>query len=340
MGNTLRVRTVRLEQDSTMNSAEALAKMVPPSKPRPGIWRTGVLQVWVGRMCNQSCFGCTQGSHLAGKPGMITVEQYEQAVASLSDYFGIVGMFGGLPTMHPKFPDLCRVLKAHIPFERRGLWANDLRGHGKLCATTFNPKVSNLNVHLDGAAREEMIRDWPECAPFVKGHDTDSVHTTPWVGMSDVIADESERWRLISDCDVNKHWSAMICVVRGELRGFFCEIAGAMAMLHADNPDWNGTGKPMEDIGVPVERGWWKRQMGDFEQQVRTCCVNCGVPMRRPGKLAIGGDVEEFSEVHRHIARPKERGRPVAFVGIESLARRNRPATEYLSGTTPGYHGA
>jgi hypothetical protein len=310
--------------------------MVAPSQRRPVIWNGGVLQVWVGRMCNQACFGCTQGSHLAGKPGMISVEQYEQAVSTLTDYFGVVGMFGGLPTMHPKFPELCTILKKYIPFERRGLWANDLRGHGAVCRTTFNPKVSNLNVHLDGASRDEMIRDWPECAPYVKGHDRDSTHTTPWVGMSDLVPDEAERWKLIGQCDVNRHWSAMICVVRGELRAFFCEIAGSMAMLHEQNPDWAGTGKPMEDIGLPVEPGWWRKPMADFEQQVRTCCHNCGVPMRRQGQLAIGGEKEEFSRTHAFIARPKVRERPVEFVSIGGMMERaDRPSTEYLPGTTP-----
>ncbi len=317
--------------------------MVPPSQKRPGIWHQGVLQIWVGRMCNQACFGCTQGSHLAGKPGMIAVEQYEQAVASLEDYFGVVGMFGGLPTMHPKFPELCTILKKYIPYERRGLWANDLRGHGAVCRTTFNPAVSNLNVHLDGAAREEMIRDWPECARFVKGHDQDSLHTTPWVGMKDLIPDEAERWKLIGQCDVNRTWSAMIAVVRGELTGWFCEIAASMAMLHENNPDWDGTGAPMPQLGLPITPGWWRRPMADFEQQVRTCCQNCGVPMRRPGQLAIGGTTEEFSEVHRFIAKPKRRDRVVSFVGVEALTlagRSERPATEYLKGTTPGYKGA
>lgn len=314
--------------------------MVAPGDKRPQIWHGGILQVWTTRLCNQGCVGCTQGSQFAGKPGMITVEQYERAVASLADYPGIVGMFGGLPTMHPQFPELCRVLKAHIPFERRGLWANDLRGHGALCRQTFNPKVSNLNTHLDMAARDEMVRDWPECAPYVKGFDSDSKHTTPWVGMSDLIEDEAERWRLIGDCDINRNWSAMICVVRGDLRGFFCEIAGAMAMLHQDNPDWAGTGAPMPDIGVPIEPGWWKRPMKDFEHQVRTCCMNCGVPMRRAPQLAIGGDHEEVSKVHEPIGRPKRRERPVELVTIGGLAERpERPATNYLPGTTPGYKG-
>jgi hypothetical protein len=127
----------------------------------------------------------------------------------------------------------------------------------------------------------------------------------------------------------------MVCIVRGELRGFFCEIAGAMAMLHQDNPDWCSSGAPMPDVGVPILPGWWNRGMEAFDAQVRTCCHACGIPMRRPGQKAIGGELEEFSATHNHIARTKARGRALEFVGLGELERGARPATEYLAGTTP-----
>lgn len=75
--------------------------------------------------------------------------------------------------------------------------------------------------------------------------------------------------------------------------------------------------------------------MEAFRRQVETHCHHCGIPMRRPGQLAVGGEREEFSETHRYIARPKVKARPVAFVGLESLTRTDRPSTEYLPGTTP-----
>jgi len=36
--------------------------------------------------------------------------------------------------------------------------------------------------------------------------------------MQDVIADEAERWDLIARCDINRHWSALVGVVPGNLR--------------------------------------------------------------------------------------------------------------------------
>lgn len=316
-------------------------KMVLPSDKRPGIWRSGICQIMVTRACDLACHHCTQGSNLAGKPVMMTPEQFDAACASLEGYFGVVGMFGGNPTMHPQFDELCRIMRARFPFEQRGLWCNNLRGKGAHARVTFNPRHSNINVHLNSEAADEFRRDWPESAPCIKGETTDSIHGSPWVAAKDVISDEAERWRLIGDCDINKHWSAMICAVRGELRAFFCEIAGAQAMLHENNPDWDGTGEPMPDTGLSVQPGWWRASLETFEPQIDLHCHSCGIPLRRKGEAAIGGLKEEFSETHRFIARPKVKNRPVEIVSIGGpLQRPARPATQYLAGVTPGYQGS
>jgi hypothetical protein len=310
--------------------------MVPPSQKRPGIWRGGVIQLMVTRACDLSCHHCTQGSNLAGKPVVMTPDQFDAACASLEGYWGVVGMFGGNPAIHPQFGELCRIMRDRIPYLQRGLWCNNLRGKGDHARITFNPKHSNLNVHLSSEAHAEFCRDWPESIPHLKGLEADSVHGSPWVAMKDVIPDEAERWDLIGKCDVNQFWSAMVCVVRGQLRSFFCEIAGAQAMLHEDNMDWDGTGQPMPDTGLAVFPGWWKAKMETFEPQARLHCHNCGIPLRREGQLAIGGEREEFSETHRFIARPKAKGRPVQMIeSIGMVARPDRPSTEYLPGTTP-----
>ncbi len=145
-----------------MTEDEALQRMVPPGKRRPGAYREGIIQIWVTRACDKACFGCTQGSNLAGRPGRITPEQFEEAVVSLKDYFGVVAMFGGNPCTHPQFEVLCEILCRHIPFHRRGLWSNNLLGKGSICRRTFDPTVSNINVHMDRRAAEEIRRDWPE----------------------------------------------------------------------------------------------------------------------------------------------------------------------------------
>lgn len=127
-----------------MDEQQALSKMYSPQDRRPGKRHGGVMQIWITRACDKSCFGCTQGSNLAGRPSMISPEHFEQACLSVKDYWGTVGVFGGNPATHPEFPMLCKILAKHIPFEQRGLWCNNPLGHGAIMRHTFNPARSNL----------------------------------------------------------------------------------------------------------------------------------------------------------------------------------------------------
>lgn len=292
------------------------------------MWRQGVLQIWVTRSCDKACFGCTQASNLGGKPGRITVEQFEVACQSLQDYFGVVGVFGGNPALHPQFEQLCKIMQRYIPFERRGLWCNKLFGNGAIARETFNPHVSNINVHLDQEALEEFRRDWPEARPV--GVTDDSRHASPYYAMQDmevlpggVPNTEENRWKLIGECDVNQYWSAMIGVFRGELRGYFCEIAGAMAMLHQEEPDY-------PDTGLAVTPGWWNQPMAAFEQQARFHCHACGVPLKGRGELAIGGEKEQCSKTHESIYKPKSKGRLLEIVTHPSQIGHVNRVTEYI----------
>lgn len=304
---------------------DAITRMVAPSQRRECYEHGGVLQIWVTRACDKACFGCTQGSNLGGRPGVMTPEQYREAVASLEGYFGVVGMFGGNPAIHPQFDELCRILReSWVPKEQRGLWCNNPRGKGAVARETFNARNSNLNVHLDREAAEEFARDWPEAAPYIKGLADDSRHSPVYVAMQDVIPDEDERWRLIADCDINRYWSAMIGVFRGELRAWFCEIAGAMAMLHQHEPDY-------PDTGLPVTPGWWRAPIQAYEEQIRYHCHRCGVPLRGRGELAVGGTREQVSKTHASIYKPKIRGREVEVVEtLEQLGDRLPKVTDYI----------
>ena len=314
-----------------MNEQEALKKMVAPGDVRPKKQQGGVMQIWVTRACDKACFGCTQASNLGGSPGMISVEQFETAIISLKDYFGVVGVFGGNPAMHPRFEDLCAIVREHIPYHRRGLWCNNpLTAYkGRAMAETFNPAASNLNVHLDANAYDNFKKWWPASHPF--GLDKDSRHSPVYVSPIDLKVPEEERWQLISECDINQNWSAMICVFRGELRGFFCEIAGSMSMLKQTDPDW-------PDTGIEITEGWWKRPMEDYAAQVRLHCHKCGVPLRGYGELAQADDthIEQTSEFWKDIYNPKKKDRKVEVVTtLEELkAQSLQKTTHYLQNSS------
>ena len=313
-----------------MNEQEAINKMVMPSQSRANKRMEGVIQIWVTHVCDNQCFGCTQGSNLKRPASFITLNQFDKACASLKNYFGVVGVFGGNPAMHPQFPELCEILTSHIPFNRRGLWCNRIFKHGAIASKTFNPAVSNLNVHLDKVAYEEFRRTWPRSKPF--GLTQDSRHSPPYVAILDLIEDEEESWDLIVNCDINKYWSAMISVFREELRGYFCEIAGSQAMMHQYEGDY-------PDLGVPIDNNWWKRPREAFAEQIKFHCQCCGVPLRGYGELAqsVVGQ-EQITETHESVFTPKDKDRDVQVVTCreEIMEQGLAKMTDYLGNSKRG----
>ena len=300
--------------------------MKAPGDTRP-TWMGGIIQIHITRACDLSCSHCTQGSNFGGKPVMMTLENFELAVKSLKNYFGVVGIFGGNPTMHPQFELFCKVLSEHIPFERRGLWSNNLRGYGKLCCDVFNPAVSNLNVHCSQEAYDEMKRDWPECNPIGQ---YDSSHSPVYVAMDDLDMTNDEKWNLINNCDINQFWSAILCQTRFGLRAFFCEIAGAQAMLMESE----------FDTGFWVSDDWWKLPISAFADQIRHHCFKCGVPLKGKGSLAVNGTEEYVSKTYLPIAKLKKKGTKIIEVSkIEDLGGHVHRATDYINnGLQPAIH--
>lgn len=347
-----------------MTESECLAKMKSPGQRKPGKWMEGVIQILVTHSCDKVCFNCTQLSQLARPKWEMTPEQFEKACLSLKSYFGVVGVFGGNPALSKYFKDYCRIMRDIIPFRNRGLWCNNpitLENAKEMCST-FNPLVSNLNVHQDKKAYDLFLEGWPElsrCPSNLFGLNGDSRHSPPYVGMRDlnelpvfnskkqmiatVPNTQENRHILISDCDINQHWSAAIGVFRGELRAWFCEIAMSQSIHHQYESDYPDTGvKLFPANGVNWEesngmvRGasqhWWELPMQNFVNQVRAHCHDCGVPLRGYGELALSeAGKEQVSKAHSQHYIPKRQGRAVELVtALEQLGAPLQRTTDYM----------
>lgn len=326
-----------------MNFDTCISHMVAPGTRRPRKYRQGVIQIHVTRACDKACFACTQGSNLGGKSHFMPVQMFEDAVRSLgfgssNPYFGVVGVFGGNPAVSPHFEGYCEVLQRHVPFEQRGLWCNNPLSLEKaqLMSKTFDPSVSNLNVHLDRDAYDLFRKGWPTA--HIVGLTGDSRHSPVHLAAKDIVRkpdgepDMERIWDAVSRCDINQNWSAMLAMFRGELRAYFCEVAGAQSILHQDDAGYPDTGV---DPAIRSSHGtpWWKWPMGPFAYQVRKHCPECAVPLRGYGELSQAVDGKEVtSETHRSIFRPKRQGREVVVateltqLGVGKLAL----TTDYL----------
>lgn len=300
-----------------------IKNMYAPSTKRKGKWLDGIIQIWVTRACDRACFGCTQGSNLRSHPKddmYITLENFEIACKSLRNYYGVVGMFGGNPALHPQFEQLCEIMRKHISWKHRGLWCNNPLGKGHIMAQTFNPGVSNLNVHMDQKAYDEFKATWPKSRPF--GLKEDSRHSPVHGDMKLLIPDEEERWKLISNCDINKHWSAMTAQFRGQMRGWFCEIAGSQSILNQHNPDYPDTGLIVacqcgntDPFCTCGGKEWWEHPIEHYTEQINKHCHNCMVPLRGYGELACSSDgTETITPDLVDIYIPKTKGRNIKVI--------------------------
>lgn len=347
-----------------MNKEQALEKMVFPSMKRPNVKPyNGVIQIHVTRLCDKYCNNCTQGSNLKGIIDYITLDNFEKACESLVNYFGVVGMFGGNPAVHPYFKKLCDIFCDYIPYNRRGIWCNNplTEENARIMSRTFNPSVSNLNVHLDEKAYKLFKKYWPNSNPF--GLEHDSRHAPVFVAMKDVLKEEcldcggtgrhlaldtdlvcdncggsgeiydiEKAWELISKCDINQNWSAMCGQFRGELRGWFCEIAGAQSIINQEDPNYPDTG-----IDILKVNDWWMLGKESYSHQIEKHCHDCGVPLKGYGELATKKDgIEQCSKTYESVYKLKGKDKILDVVEdtVQLGMGRIQKFTKYLQNST------
>jgi len=234
-----------------------------------------ILQIDICTVCPLSCSSCTRLLPWRRDYKHMSVECFREAVRASKDWPGVLALFGGEPCAHPQFPELCAILREEIPDQRRrGLWSANFLKHGAVVRETFFPAGrTNLNAHGNADTYAEMER-WMPGKVIRSSRAAPSAHGPILIDRRDYGISDAE-WETIREgCDINRNWSAAIVERDGRPFGYFCEIASSI------------DGARGENHGVPVEPGWWRKRMPEFEHQVRACCDRgCGVPLRLKGRL-------------------------------------------------------
>ena len=279
--------------------------------------RNDTIQIIVTRACSLfTCSNCTQLLPFRKDALHMGVDVFRAAVRSVKDWPGVVAMFGGNPCNHPKFPELCAILEEEIPQQkRRGLWSNDLRGHGETVRRVFYPSGRfNLNAHAEAGAADEIERHLPGKL-LRESRSKLSQHSPILVHWKDLGMTEEDWIAVREDCDINKNWSAAIVERDGEPFAYFCEVGAAIDGIRGENN------------GIPAVPGWWRLKMSSFEHQVRNCCdAGCGVPLRLRGHLDRE-DTYDVSESWGAVAVPKSEKSVKVVLPVEGKAAE---ATDYL----------
>lgn len=278
-----------------------------------------IIQIVVTTACTLQCSNCTQLLPFRKDYTHMSLECFREAVESLREWPGVIGIFGGNPCNHPKFPELCAILCEVIPEQhRRGLWSNDLLKHGEVARDTFYPRGRfNLNAHGIATAAVKMDIFLP--SRLIPGSDRrHAEHAAILADYRDFGMTESQWIEAREKCDINQKWSGAIVERAGKPFAYFCEVAAAMdGVLNLNH-------------GIPALPGWWKHDMEamGFQDQVRKCCdKGCGVPLKMKGHA----DDAEVYDVSRTWAEAI--GEPRGKVGVnvhESLPGVVKENTDYM----------
>jgi hypothetical protein len=210
------------------------------------------------------------------------VDYFEKAVISLKSFNGVIGVMGGQPTLHPQFPELCRIIKKHItPQSRRGLWSNYFK----------HEEYKEINKKTFGYF-------------CLNSHSGNIYHTPILVSSKSVVEDEVKRQEYIENCWIQNTWSGTI----NPNGGFFCEVAGALSML------LDG----VKGFDIEKKPDWWKRPINDFTEQRKWACDKCGaaLPLKpRKSSSEIDDISEDNYELLKEQSKKIERGKTVIFKG-------------------------
>jgi len=276
-----------------------------------------IICIDVTNKCDLACSNCTRLLENQDAFWEMTPDNFRKALQSLKGYFGVIAMIGGNPCMHRDFEELCRIFQEEVPNKlQRGLWTNNYFKHRPIIEETFG--TFNLNSHGEARAEANLLDlhktvsgngalSW-----FYGGH---SEHAPLLTAVKDLFP-EKEMWERISNCDINKEWSASIVQNKGELRVYFCEVAASFDLARN------------EDHGQPVTDGWWKSVARDFEDQIKRFCPGCGVPAKQKGSKDKD-EIDTYTASNADIAL-KKKGRKAVLLEQELTV--NKRVTLYNSG--------
>lgn len=223
--------------------------------------------------CNSKCSNCNRfvGHYKESQKYFMSFQCFQNAVDSLVDFEGLIGITGGDPLLHPEFDKFVKYFAEKINnVWRRGLWCS-------------NPKTY--------FEKYELIHNVFSKVQFLKDRENElkkntikpSFHNPYLISPKDIIKDQTQLWTLINNCPVQRT-SASTITHKG---AFVCEIMGAFDNLY------NGPG------GIKIKKNWWKIKPDDkqFKDQVQRWCVNCSGCI--PNKLRASSDIkDDISQFH------------------------------------------
>ncbi len=235
------------------------------------IYEFKTIQVELTNACVHSCSNCTRFCGHHKKPFFMEWDTFKNAVDSLEDWPRLVGIMGGEPTLHPQFERFVNYAYQKHPMQYEiGGGAQPTKSLSKYVIDANAIKTGPLNkfkglglwstVSDKYYQHYELIQD-KFVFQCINDHTASSRHQ-PWLMTRKEFGISDEEWIPIrNNCWWHRTLNSPSITPKG---AFFCEVAAAMDIL------FDGPG------GWKVEKGWWKRDYDDYQDQLHWCEMCCG----------------------------------------------------------------
>lgn len=231
-----------------------------------------VIEIDITNACIHSCSNCTRFCGHHKRPFFMTFEDFKRAVDSLDDFYGMVGVMGGEPTLHPeleKFADYIREKRVKKKERIARGPISDMQANILATVDRADSKVLFLSSISSGYYKHfEVIND-TFSRQLLNDHRNEVMHQALLMSRKELGISDEEWKKKRDSCWVQNAWSATI-TPKG---AFFCEVAGALDML------FDGPG------GWPVESGWINRTPAEFGDQLYWCEM-CSACLDAPKRLS------------------------------------------------------
>ena len=274
-----------------------------------------VIQIDITNACPHRCSNCTRFCGHHKKPFFMDLEDVKEAIDSLAEYPGMVGIMGGEPTLHPQFPEIVEYLNNARPA--------DVRSERYAPIQDF---AAYRNKHLQGMRVSRGL--WSSLGPGYKkhyeliqdsfpyqclnDHQHGGKHLALLVPRQELGIPDSEWVKYRDNCWVQTEWSACI-TPKG---AFFCEVAGALDMLFDGPGGW-----------IP-EPGWWKRSPDSFGDQLQWCEL-CSACLPVASRRADEGVDDVSPEMHKKLQAMGSK-KPMAVYDMQLRENANHNPEPYL----------
>ena len=205
------------------------------------------IHIDITNACHLRCANCTRHIGHHRQPFFMELDYVEKAIDSLEGFPGRVGLMGGEPFLHPQIKEIIELFSKKVDRRKRHIWTAGFK---------YEEFKDLIYEHFD--------KDYVT----YNDHTAPGKHQPLLVAIDDVIENKKIADELINNCWVQEQWSASI-TPKG---GFFCEVAASLDYL-LDGPG-----------GMPIEKGWWKKSLSDFQNQIDTNCRRCSAPIPLPAE--------------------------------------------------------